>query len=207
MEARMEMEDVKTVHLHQVHGDRVVHVRHEDKSFGSDGLLEELEGDALITNRPFHFIMVKTADCLPALLLDPEQKVIAAIHAGWRGTLLNIVKKTIQAMVASYGTKPEDLIAALGPAIGPCCFEIKEDVWNALGESAAYREDVVREKGKGQWLLNLPKLNRLQLLDTGVSAGKIAASGLCTHCLPEQFYSFRREGKRNGHMVSGLMLI
>lgn len=197
----------KPTRLLQVHGDHVQPVPKAQIS----ALIGGIEGDALVTDVPNRFISVNTADCVPILLFDPVKNVAAAIHAGWRGTVLNIAGKTIRKMTLLYGVQPGSLLAGIGPAIHACCFEVGPDVVSAVEMQTPYGDQVFHQEAekeeKGKWQLDLIKLNHLQLMDAGLPPNQIADSGLCTHCLPNLFYSFRRDREKRGSMISGIMLL
>lgn len=201
------LERYKPIRLQQVHGDRVQPVPKAPLS----ALLNAIEGDALVTDVPNRFISVGTADCVPILLVDPIKRVSAAIHAGWRGSVRNIVGKTVQKMIGVYGANPENIFAGIGPSIQPCCFEVGSDVVEVLENQTPHSHAVLHQetekKETGKWQFNLLKLNRLQLLEAGVPPAQVATADLCTSCLPNLFYSFRRDKKKRGNMASGIMLL
>ncbi|MBI3802325.1 MAG: peptidoglycan editing factor PgeF [Nitrospirae bacterium] len=193
------------IRLRQVHGDRICPVPEEAPEMKSPS--EEVwAGDALVTHRPYELITVRTADCVPVLLYDPIRRVVSATHAGWRGTVLNIAGKAVQEMTVRYGSDPNLLLAGIGPCIGPCCYEVGKEVWGEVERKFAPGADVVFHEGDGKAKLDLARLNALQLIQAGLQADKIAFSGLCTACLPGLFYSYRRDGKKMGNMISGIML-
>jgi YfiH family protein len=163
--------------LRQTHSATVWTVRQSDGCLG--------DGDALITAEPGLLLAIRTADCVPILLADPVRRVVAAVHAGWRGTVAGILTQTLGQMRAEYETKPTDVVAAIGPSIGPCCFEVGPEVPLPVVERKA----------------DLWEANREQLTRAGV--GQIWVAGRCTMCEPEQFYSFRR-AKDTGRMVSAI---
>ena len=154
---------------------------------GRSGVL--CEADAIIENTPGNAIAVKTADCIPVLLVDERRRAAAAVHAGWRGTAARIVTAAIEAMAGRFGTDPADLHAAIGPGIGPCCYEVGAEVMAQFG-------------GQGRGYLDLEAENRRQLEDSGVTPGKIYASHLCTMCRSEEFHSFRRDREAAGRLYS-----
>ncbi len=164
------------------------------------------EGDGLTTDCPGVLINVSTADCVPVLLLDPVRKAVSAVHAGWRGTVLNISAKAVESMRFYYGTDPANLRVGIGPAIGPCCYEVGNDVWEQVEREYFYGGEVLLREKNGKAMLDLVHLNRLQLIEAGVSPDRLFFSGLCTSCFPSLFYSFRRDQKRVGNMTSGIML-
>ena len=147
------------------------------------------EADALITNLPRLAISIRTADCYPILLADSRNRVVAAIHAGWRGTAAQIVRQTLERMQIEFGSQPEDVFAAIGPGIGACCYEVGDEVARQFGHT-------------GQTHLDLCSENRKQLEAAGVSPQNIEASGVCTFCDAERFFSYRREKEKAGRMTS-----
>ncbi|HLG21633.1 MAG TPA: peptidoglycan editing factor PgeF [Candidatus Manganitrophaceae bacterium] len=193
----------RSVRSRQIHGDQIIHVTEE--TLGGE---EPPAGDALITDLPGILLAVSTADCVPILLLDPNRKAVAAVHAGWRGTLLNISAKTALEMAARFGSDPGDLLAGIGPSIGSCCYEVGPDVWREAKERFPYgKEAISRQSNENEKAtLDLANLNRLQLVEAGLDPEKIALSGLCSFCNPNLFYSYRRDKKRMGHMISGVLL-
>ena len=147
------------------------------------------QGDALLENTPGAVVAVKTADCIPILLVDERLRAVAAVHAGWRGTVSEIAAKAVEAMGRRFGSQPGDLHAAIGPGIGICCFEVGPDVAEYFGE-------------KGRAHIDLADTNRRQLINEGVTASRIYPSNLCTMCRPEEFHSFRRDKDAAGRMFS-----
>ena len=167
--------------LRQVHSSSCV------AGLGRSGILGE--GDALVENTPGSVVAIKTADCLPVLLVDPLHRAVAAVHAGWRGTAAHIVETAVRRMASCFGTAPHDLHAAIGPGIGPCCYEVGPEVRRQFGE-----------QGRGP--LDLAAENTRQLLNSGVTPDRIYASKLCTMCRPAEFHSFRRDREAAGRMYS-----
>lgn len=147
------------------------------------------KGDALHTAVAGVAVSVRTADCYPILLADPEHHAVAAIHAGWRGTAARIAAETVARMRSAYGTRPEALYAAIGPGIGVCCYEVSAEVAREFGRQAAGRLDLAAE-------------NLRQLLAAGVPEEQVELLGGCTACDAARFYSYRREGERAGRMLS-----
>jgi YfiH family protein len=184
---------------------------------------ETCSGDASISNSPNLLLSIQTADCVPILLLDPKKRAIAAVHAGWRGTLQRIVEKTIGRMKMEFKTNPSDLLAAIGPAIGGCCYEVGTEVAAAFHSQFADAPEWFDELRTGdepnplQWLnqfppghqpppknvrLDLRKANRAQLLAAGLSPKNIFVSDLCTACRPDLLFSYRKQGSESGRMMS-----
>jgi hypothetical protein len=154
---------------------------------GRAGLLGS--GDALLENTPGGVVAVRTADCIPILLVDQRNRAVAAVHAGWRGTVARIAASAVAAMGDRFGSAPADLHAAIGPGIGRCCFEVGPEVAVQFGE-------------RGRAHVDLSDANRRQLVEAGVTAARIHASNLCTMCRPEEFHSFRRDKEAAGRLYS-----
>ena len=157
----------------------------------TDGLMTNLKGVPLV---------VFSADCIPLLFLDPEKEVIAAVHAGWRGTLKEIGKKAVAMMEREFDCNPQDILAAIGPGIGPCCF--------AFGKKDAeiFPPEFVRETSPDKVLVDIWEMNRNQLLDAGLSPKNIDMSGVCTVCQQHQFYSYRTHKEHTGRQGAVIML-
>jgi hypothetical protein len=154
---------------------------------GRAGLLGS--GDALLENTPGAMVAVKTADCIPILLMDERHRAVAAVHAGWRGTVARIAASAVAAMRDRFGSAPADIHAAIGPGIGPCCYEVGPEVAAQFG-------------ARGRAHIDLPGANRRQLIEAGVTERRIHASNLCTMCRPEEFHSFRRDKEAAGRLYS-----
>lgn len=170
--------------LKQVHSARVLRC----KGPGLQG-----EADALITTMPELWISVRTADCLPILLADPHARIVAAVHAGWRGTVEHIAARAVQEMV-HLGAELSSIHAAIGPGIGLCCFEVGPEVSPHFG-------------AEGKTCVDLAAANERQLQEAGLDLDKIWISKYCTKCDPEQFHSYRRDAAGAGRMVSAIRLI
>ncbi|PWU06187.1 MAG: peptidoglycan editing factor PgeF [Terriglobia bacterium] len=147
------------------------------------------QGDALLENTPGCPVAVKTADCLPILLVDEQNRAVAAVHAGWRGTVGQIVLHSVDAMRRQFGSKPAELCAAIGPGIGVCCYEVGPEVAQHFGK-------------QGRTHVDLTEANREQLRDAGLAANRIYSAGLCTKCLADEFHSYRRDKEAAGRMYS-----
>ncbi len=156
------------------------------------------EGDAAIAEQPGLIVGVETADCLPVLIVDPTRRAAAAVHAGWRGTAAGIAGRAVQALVAR-GSRSADLLAALGPGIGVCCYEVGEELRAAFAQDAAA---VFRSGSRGKPHLDVRLANVRQLSRAGLTADRIHQLDECTYCHPDLYYSFRREGKRAGRMLN-----
>ena len=176
--------------IRQIHSASVVEAEHP----GVAG-----QGDAIITDRAGLTLSVRTADCLPILMVDTRHRALAAVHAGWRGTISGIAPNTVQAMAARFGTQPEDLRIAIGPGIGKCCFEVGSEVAIQFQKLFPERSDLDRRTH-----LDLIEANRRQLRQLGVTGAQIGTLNLCTVCHPDDFHSFRRDGEAAGRMMSGI---
>jgi YfiH family protein len=148
-----------------------------------------VEADALWTDAPAAAVGIVTADCVPILIAHASGRFIAAVHAGWRGSAARIATLTVRALVATTGCKPAELTAAIGPHIGPCCYEIDAPVLRAIPERSVFRPS----GDPAHAMLDLFALNRLQLVGAGVPARRIERVGGCTACNPALYASYRRE--------------
>jgi YfiH family protein len=187
-----ESNPVADITLRQIHSSTVVN---------ANGLRDrEREGDALITDEVGKSIAIRTADCVPILLLDSKTRAIAAVHAGWRGAAAQVVTRTIERMHADFDTNPIDLYAAIGPCIRGCCYEVGPEV--AASFDAGFHACDTTAAGKSK--LNLAAANRSQMLAAGLDPARIFDCGLCTTCQSAQFFSYRREPENPGRMVAAI---
>lgn len=192
------------VMTHQVHG---VEVRPVTAAQAKADVLDEtyIEADGLVTDVPGVTLVIFTADCIPILLFDPARRVAAAVHAGWRGTAGAIGAQAVKTM-ESYGCKPSDIRAAIGPGIGPCCFETDADVPQAMAARlGALAEPYVSKQGE-KWRVDLKGVNRAVLLAAGVLDGHIDVSEDCTCCLHEKYWSHRYTHGLRGSQAAAIML-
>lgn len=180
----------------QVHGDRVVRVEGPGKPDPSAPCTLAGECDAMITNHPGVLLLIRVADCVPLVVFDPVRRAVAAVHAGWKGTLAGIAAAAVAAMRDSFGCEPFDLLAGIGPSIGPCCFEVGPDIAGSFADVPAIAGCVRRTARRST--VNLPEANRRQLLDCGVPSSNIELSGLCTGCRLDVFFSHRGEQGETG---------
>jgi polyphenol oxidase len=174
--------------LKQVHGARVVRAPWEGAP----------EADAATAGAPGWILAVETADCLPLLLVDPVRSAVAAVHAGWRGTAAGVAAAAVEELRAS-GSRAEALLAALGPAIGPCCYEVGEELREAFGPRGS---DFFRPGARGRPHLDVRAANRKQLVDAGLRPDRIQDIDECTHCREDLYHSYRRQGPGAGRMLS-----
>jgi len=162
--------------------------------------------DALITNITGICLFVRTADCVPILLYDPVQKAVAAIHSGWKGTLREISKHTIKLMQKEFETNPANLIAGIGPSIGPDVYEVGPEVVEQFKNHFTFDNYITPVKNSDKGLLNLWKINHQILIDSGIPGEQIEVAEMCTYSNPDLFYSARRDGVNSGRLATGIML-
>jgi YfiH family protein len=184
------------------------------------------KGDGILTDEPGLLLGVQTADCIPVLVADRKRRAVAAFHAGWRGTVKRIVETGIGRMRLQFGSRPEDLVAAIGPGIGACCYAVGEEVLSSFESQFSYARELFRDvydsdpvrtkypmlfltqRAPGHSLigpslhLNLVEANRRQLLAAGLKPRSIKVVGGCTNCQPELFFSHRASQGRAGRMLS-----
>ena len=205
--------DVATAH--QVHGSRVALVGPEDRGRVIPAT------DALITDTPGIALMLRFADCLPVLLYDPVRRAVGLAHAGWKGTVGGIAAKTASAMMKAYGSRPADIVAGLGPCIGPCCYQVGTEVIESVKAGLNHWQGLLRFQGDGSVHFDLWEANRHQLAELGAPPpspptlrpcsgqalggrkrkGEIEASQLCTACRTDEFFSHRAEEGRTGRFA------
>lgn len=190
----------RLVTVNQVHGETIMRV--DDTNFKN---MRSAQADAMITKERALAIGVETADCVPVLLVDPAAPAIAAVHAGWRSTVRRIVQKAVQKMRIEFGSDPSRMVAVLGPAIGPECYEVDEPVMRPVRENFSFWEEISSSRGNDKWSLDLVTLNRVELVQSGLVESNVHSLGLCTSCRRDLFYSFRAEG-RTGRMLSVIMI-
>jgi hypothetical protein len=164
--------------------------------------------DALITNEPGLFVCVQTADCVPILLFDPIHKVVASIHAGWRGTVSKIALKTILKMTAQFGSDPKDIVAGIGPSIHVHAYEVGPEVINAVQENFVNSLAILKPSlTPGKVYFDLWEANKMILEESGIPEENIELMGLCSFEHSDLFYSARRDGVDTGRMVSAISLV
>ena len=199
---------VKADHLvtvNQTHSDIVVCVAAGDEGKGArDNPVAD--GDALVTNIPGLPLFIQTADCMPVLLADPIKKVVGVAHAGWKGTFMGIAAKTVEKMVEHYGCRAEDIHAAFGPAIGPCCYEVEASMRDELKKSYAWAEEAFRNGFHGKWHLDMEEVNARQVMEKGVKPENLIRPGICTIENLDLFYSHRAEAGKTGRFATLVML-
>jgi YfiH family protein len=195
MKLAVGIHDGRIVTMKQVHGDNIVEVK--DKKLKEAG-----EADGIITAATDIFLGVLTADCVPILFVASKKKLVAAVHAGWRGTLAGIAEKAARLFTDQLHVRSDEIEVALGPSIGACCYEVKDDVavpllerWDGIAQDSIQRKD-------GKTHLDLRLLNRAVLSRAGIPDTNIFQIGPCTSCSPEDFFSYRRERSETGRQIS-----
>ncbi|MGQ9511617.1 peptidoglycan editing factor PgeF [Thermodesulfitimonas sp.] len=182
----------------QVHGEKVAVVTVREAGAGACRPETALDAtDGLTTSEAGLALMVFFADCVPVLLADMVKRVIAVVHAGWRGTAREITRRALGVMAANLQVAPAHCVAAIGPAIGPCCYEVDEPVaavFRPWGEKVTWRQG-------DKWRVDLWEANRETLIAAGIPPEQIAVIRLCTCCHPELFFSYRRDGVKTGRMA------
>jgi YfiH family protein len=188
-------EESRLIVLRQVHTD-IVHVltAGTPTEFSADG-------DGLVTNQPGLLLGVLTADCMPVFLVDVENHVVAAVHAGWRGTAKRIVEKALGIMQNQFGSRPQHCISVVGPSIRGCCYEVGEDVIGTFHGEFDYASQLFRTGLEGKRFLDLPAACRFQLLHADLETNNVFATPPCTSCNLEQFFSHRAERGKTGRMM------
>jgi len=178
----------------QVHGPDVRVVQNTaDAKPAEDARGDTVYCDAIVSDARGVLAGVKTADCVPILIGDPKTGAYAAVHAGWRGTLAEVAGKALSRMSAQYQTSPQDVLVAIGPAAGSCCYEVGQDVIDAFGDAFADHQSLFKETREDHACINLLKANHTQLVSAGVNSDRIFTAPLCTMCRTDLFFSYRRE--------------
>ena len=191
----------------QVHDSKIKLVNEKDRGkgifkesdlYGYDGLMTDKRNVALVT---FY------ADCVPLLFFDPEKKVIAGSHSGWRGTLKEIAKETINAMNKEYGCNAEDILAAIGPSIGECCFEVGKEVYDGFKAKHQDIDEYCTWLNDDKLKIDLQRFIKRTMLNQGVREENICISGICTKCNNDIFFSHRGDNGKTGSMTSIMQLL
>lgn len=158
--------------------------------------------DAIVTNVEGAAISVLTADCVPILLHDPARRAIGAVHAGWSGTVNGVSGRAVRAMEREYGSDPGDILAVIGPSIGPCCYEVDEKVVAPIRDNIAGGGGLIFPSRPGHWQLDLWEANTRLLMSAGIKRANIKVMGLCTSCNTDKFFSHRKSGGATGRMMA-----
>lgn len=191
---------MRLITAQQVHSSTVRIMSSAEPSPG----LQESVSDALVTGEVGWLLAVQTADCLPILIADATRRIVAAVHAGWRGSLAGIAEKTIIRMREEFGTRPEDCLAALGPAAQACCYEVGREVVESFRSRFDDADRFISSReSDGRWYLDLELSNVRQLIGAGLRPENIFPSSLCTICRQDLFFSHRRDSRQGvGRMMS-----
>ena len=187
----------------QVHGSDILVINETNEDYSH---FLSVEGDAVITNQPNVMIGVCVADCVPIILCDPVKKIIAVVHAGWKGTAARLATKTVAGMQSEFGSEPGHIHAAIGPCIQKCCYEVDEPVRKAFQQSGVPWDECTELITPGKWQLDLAAANRELLLQAGLLSEAIQLSDQCVCCHSEQFFSYRRDKEDSGRQIGFAML-
>ncbi|MEW6333083.1 MAG: peptidoglycan editing factor PgeF [Thermodesulfobacteriota bacterium] len=191
----------RLVQMRQVHGDRIVPL---DGDAPAPGAVPPCDG--LVTDRPEMAIGIKTADCVPLFFADRLRRVIGVAHAGWRGTALGIASKMVTFLQERFSCRTQDILVAIGPAIGACCYQVDGPVHDAFRARAGVKGFLHPCRQSGRWMLDLASANRMALTDSGVPAENICEAGYCTACRQDLFFSHRATRGDTGRQINLLML-
>lgn len=182
--------------LKQVHSNTVHVLNRNNKA-------NLFQGDGFVTAEPGVLLAVLVADCHPILLIDPIKRVVANLHAGWRGTASRIAERGVEILTKEFNSSPQDLMAAIGPGIGACCYEVGEEVVETFYSEFGYADQLVKRPSQsGKVYLNLSQANTQQLIDSGLREEKILKADMCTSCRNDLFFSHRRERGHTGRMMA-----
>ena len=204
----LDIPDDRLLLPHQTHETRIACIDNHFLALSAQERQARLEGiDALMTQERGVCIGVSTADCIPLLLFDPEHRAICAVHAGWRGTVSRIAEKAVAAMTQTFGTRPEALVAQIGPGISLDSFEVGQEVYDAFAAAGFSMSAISRRFPSGKWHIDLPLCNRRQLLSSGLRGEAIHQSGTCTVLQHDTFFSARKLGIHSGRLFTAAMLL
>ncbi len=199
-----ELPDEPVLRVRQIHSPNLLVVAKNDTFVPPTDVIR---CDGIITNRPGLFVAVKTADCMPVLMMDPKKRVVAAVHAGWRGSYEKILSRSLKQMRKSFGTEPEDVLVALGPSARACCYEVGEELAKIFVDR--YGEQAVVSGGENSnYHLDLVYVNRQQAVAKGIKEENIHIFDICTMCSNDvPLYSYRRHGAATGRMLNVIGLL
>ena len=194
----VEIEPDSIYMAHQSHSKNIMRIKKGDVNRDIEDVDAFISGDFSVC------LTVKTADCVPILLYDPKIKVIASVHAGWRGTVKKILQAAIMEMISHYGSIPENILAGIGPSICPHCYEVGQEVVSAVIEEFSYWKDILIKDDEKTYL-DLQEANRQQLIHAGINPKHIETCPICTYENTDVFYSARKEGTDTGRIISGIL--
>ena len=206
------IEDRRLLLPRQVHGDKVLVIDEQFMQKPAEEQSKLLHGiDAVVTELKRTCIGVSTADCIPVLMYDSKRGVVAAAHAGWRGTVARIAEKTVAAMTGNYGCRTIDIHAIIGPGISLDSFEVGDEVYDTFRKSGFGMERIAKRypaaNGGEKWHIDLREANRQQLLSCGIDDNNIHVAAVCTYKEHDRFFSARRLGIESGRIFNGAMLL
>lgn len=190
----------------QTHKTEIKVVTSEDKGKGLLNLRDYEDIDGLVTNQSGVALFTFYADCVPMFFLDKEKKVIGVAHGGWRGTVGKIAANMVHTMNREYGSKPKDILVAIAPSIGDCCFEVNSDVYYKFEQNFMNIEEIASPIGCDKWKVDLKKANRIILEENGIMPENITVSKMCTSCNNDIFFSYRKEDGKTGRMSAAIVL-
>ncbi len=189
--------------VNQVHRDDIFVVKPYGGYFSSRA---ELDYDGIMTDRAVLAICVKTADCVPVFIVDRAKEIISVVHAGWRGSALGISAKAVRTFIENYSSAPENILAAIGPSIGQCCYQVGKVVADEFFKLHNHEYFLSASNKDGAWTLDLAEANRRQLIDSGIPEKNIDVSDLCTLCNQDAFFSHRGSGGITGRQINFMMI-
>lgn len=193
----------KLVMVNQCHGSDILVIDEQNSDFDH---FQRLQCDGIVTNQRDVMIAVCVADCLPILMVDPVKEVVAALHAGWKGTAGDIAAKGVATLVQMFGCNAADIRVALGPAIKSCCYEVDEPVRKGFAGKEELFDSCSVKVSDGKWRLDLAAVNRMQLAAAGVLAENVESAPQCVCCQHDSFFSWRRDGGDTGRQAGFIML-
>ena len=193
----------------QVHSGTVTIVTERMKGYGAADLDTAVdETDAMVTDVAGLCLTVLMADCVPVLFFDPQERVVAAVHAGWRGTIKLAAQNTINTLRETFGCKPPEILAGIGPSIGPCHYEVGPEVISQVEDTFGGTEGYINdESADGKGYFNLWEANKRQIIAAGIPVQNIEVAQMCTYCNPHLFFSERQQKGRTGRFGAGIMLL
>ncbi len=194
------------VFSNQVHDSKIKIVDESDRGKGICRESDIKGYDGLVTNKKGVALVTFYADCVPVFFYDFHKKVIALCHSGWRGTVKEIAKETVGAMTREYGCSPEDVEAAIGPSIGPCCFEVGAEVYGEFKSRAEWSQKYCNKTMDSKWYINLQGIIKDTLLNSGINEKRICVSGVCTKCNKDVFFSHRGDKGKTGSLAAVMQL-
>lgn len=208
MAAALGVDRERMVLTWQTHTTNVRRVTEEDEGKGIVRDRDYRDVDGLITDIPSITLVTFFADCVPLYFLDPVHKAIGLSHSGWRGTVKRMGQVTVDAMKEAFGTRPEDIIACIGPSICGDCYEVGEEVADEFADAfhERYHDVILLKKQNGKYQLDLWKANEIVLKEAGIKGDNLAVTNICTYCNPQLLFSHRRTAERRGNLCAFLSL-